>query len=103
MKLLNNSTFSMNVCILETNPSVNSGGIFVISKRRFMRKILALLTVAFLISCSSEGRYQLELGGSDKKNLFILDTKTGDVFFRKPKGWIKLINGVDNPQFIEEL
>ena len=53
-----------------------------------MKKLFAILAIAFLSSCSTEGRYQM-LASDDGYSVWVLDTKTGEVYYRYQKVWIE--------------
>lgn len=54
-----------------------------------MKKLLAILAIAFLTSCSSEGGYQMEAFNSPDfgSRVFVLDTKTGEVYYLFKGEW----------------
>ena len=52
-----------------------------------MKKLLAILAIAFLTSCSSEGRYQMENSGGYTR---VIDTHTSEVYIKAGNQWVSL-------------
>ena len=52
-----------------------------------MKKLFALLIIAFVTSCSSEGRYQMENSSGYTR---VIDTHTSEVYIKAGDNWISL-------------